>query len=64
MAHGNGHGAEGVHFDTLGNALHEVFTLKQSKKHLVQRQLGRLAPTPYLKYRAYKVMQNMPAVST
>jgi hypothetical protein len=34
------------------------------KKHLVQRQLGRLAPTPYLKYRAYKVMQNMPAVST
>jgi hypothetical protein len=44
-------------------ALHEVFTLEQSKKHLVQRQLGRLGPTPYLKYRAYEVMRNMPVLS-
>jgi hypothetical protein len=48
----------------LNEALHEVFALERSKKHLVQRQLGRFEPTPYLKYRAYEVMRNMPALST
>jgi hypothetical protein len=33
-------------------ALHEVFTFGRSKKHMIQRQLGRLEPTPALKYRA------------
>jgi hypothetical protein len=45
------------------NAVDEVFTLEQSKKHLVQRQLRRLAPTPSLKYRASEVMRNMPVLS-
>jgi DDE superfamily endonuclease len=45
-------------------ALHEMFALRRSKKHLVQRQLGRLEPTPYLKYRAAEVLRNMPALST
>jgi hypothetical protein len=45
-------------------ALHEMFALGRSKKHLVQRQLGRLEPTPYLKYRAAEVLRNMPALST
>jgi hypothetical protein len=48
----------------LTAALHEVFALERSQKHLVQRQLGRFEPTPYLKYRAYEVMRNMPALST
>ena len=33
-------------------AVHEVFAFGRSKKHMIQRQLGRLAPTPSLKYRA------------
>jgi hypothetical protein len=41
-------------------ALHEVFAFGHSKKHMVQRQLGRLEPTPFLKYRADEVMRNMP----
>jgi DDE superfamily endonuclease len=45
-------------------ALHKVFAFGRSKKHLVQRQLGRLEPTPSLKYRADEVMRNMPALST
>src|SRR5467141_4090726 len=45
-------------------ALHEVFALGRSKKHMIQRQLGRLGPTPSLKYRAYEVMRNMPVMST
>jgi hypothetical protein len=48
----------------LNEALHEVFTFERSKKHMVQRQLGRLEPTPSLKYRASEVMRNMPALST
>jgi DDE superfamily endonuclease len=48
----------------LNEALHEVFAFERSKKHLVQRQLGRLEPTPSLKYRASEVMRNMPALST
>jgi hypothetical protein len=46
------------------NALHEVFAFGRSKKHMIQRQLGRLEPTPTLKYRADEVMRNMPAMST
>jgi hypothetical protein len=48
----------------LNEALHEVFAFERSKKHVVQRQLGRLEPTPSLKYRASEVMRNMPALST
>ena len=45
-------------------ALHEVFALGRSKKHMIQRQLGRLESTPSLKYRADEVMRNMPVMST
>ena len=44
-------------------ALQEVFVFNTSKKHMIQRQLGRLEPTPYLKYRADEVMRDMPALS-
>jgi hypothetical protein len=46
------------------NALHEVVAFGRSKKHMIQRQLGRLEPTPSLKYRADEVMRNMPVMST
>ena len=36
----------------LSQALEEVFQLAPSKKHLNNRDLGRLEPTPALKYRA------------
>ena len=39
--------------------LHDVFAFGRSKKHMIQRQLGRLEPTPLLKYRANEVMRNM-----
>ena len=45
-------------------ALHEVFAFGRSKTHMIQRQLGRLEPTPGLKYRAHEVMRNMPVLST
>jgi len=45
-------------------ALHEVFALGRSTKHMIQRQLGRLEPTPSLKYRAHEVMRNVPVMST
>jgi hypothetical protein len=45
-------------------ALHEVFAFGRSKKHMSQRQLGRLEPTPFLKYRAEEVMRHMPVLST
>jgi hypothetical protein len=45
-------------------ALHEVFAFGCSKKHMIQRHLGRLEPTPYLKYRADEVMRKMPVLST
>jgi hypothetical protein len=45
-------------------ALHEVFTCGRSKKHMIQRQMGRLEPTPSLKYRADEVMRYMPVLST
>ena len=44
--------------------LAEVFTLGRSTKHMSQRQLGRLEPTPSLQYRADEVMRNMPILST
>jgi hypothetical protein len=46
------------------HALHQVFAFGRSKKHMIQRQLGRLDPTPSLKYRADEVMRNIPALST
>jgi hypothetical protein len=46
------------------NALHEVFAFGRSKKHMTQRQLGRLEPTPSLKYRAHEVMRPTPVMST
>jgi hypothetical protein len=46
------------------HVLHQVFAFGCSKKHMIQRQLGRLEPTPSLKYRADEVMRNMPALST
>ena len=48
----------------FSNALHEVFAFGSSKKHMIHRQLGRLEPTPFLKYRAEEVMRNMPVLST
>jgi hypothetical protein len=45
-------------------ALHHVFAFGHSKKHMIQRQLGRLEPTPSLKYRADEVMRNISALST
>ena len=45
-------------------ALHEVFAFGHSKKHMIQPHLGRLEPTPFLKYRAAEVMRNMPVLST
>jgi len=48
----------------FSQALHDVFTFSRSKKHMIQRQLGRLESTPLLKYRAHEVMRNMPIVST
>jgi len=46
------------------NALHEVFAFGRSKKHMIQRQLGRLEPTPSLKDRAHEVMRTTPVMST
>jgi hypothetical protein len=48
----------------FSHALHEVFAFGSSKKHMIHRQLGRLEPTPFLKYRADEVMRNMPVLST
>ena len=45
-------------------AVHKVFAFGRSKKHRSQRQLGRLEPTPFLKYRAEEVMRHMPVLST
>ena len=46
------------------HALHQGFACGRSKKPLIQRQVGRLEPTPSLKDRAEEVMRNMPALST
>jgi hypothetical protein len=45
-------------------ALHEVVAFGHAKKHMIQRQWGRLEPTPFLKYRADEVMRHMPVLST
>jgi len=45
-------------------ALHAVFAFGRSKKHMTQRPLGRLEPTPFLKYRADEVRRHMPVLST
>jgi hypothetical protein len=52
------------HLQHFTNALHEVFAFGRSKKHMIQRHLGRLEPTPALKYRAEDVMRHMPVMST
>jgi hypothetical protein len=44
--------------------LHEVFAFGHSKKHMIQRQLGRLEPTPSLQDRAHEVMRTTPVMST
>ena len=45
-------------------ALHEVFAFGHAKKHMIQRPLGRLEPTPSVKYRAHEVMRTTPVMST
>ena len=45
-------------------ALHEVFAFERSKKHMIQRQLGRREPTPSLQYRAHEGMRTPPMMST
>ena len=45
-------------------AFHAMFAFGRSTKHMLQRQWGRLEPTPHLQYRADEVMRNMPARST
>jgi hypothetical protein len=42
----------------------EVCAFGRSKKHMSQRQLGRLEPTPSLKDRAHEVMRTTPVMST
>jgi hypothetical protein len=46
------------------NALPKVFACGRSKKHMSQRPLGRLEPTPSLQYRADEVMRHMPVLAT
>ena len=52
------------HLKRFTQALHKVFAFGRSKKHMSQRQLGRLEPTPSLQYRAYEVLRTMPVMST
>jgi len=52
------------HLHRFTTALHEVLALGQSTKHMLQRQLGRLEPTPSLQSRAYEAMRNIPVMST
>jgi hypothetical protein len=46
------------------HALHGVFACGRAKKHMVQRQLGRLEPTPSWKYRAHEILRTTPLMST
>jgi hypothetical protein len=46
------------------HALHEVCAFGRSKKHTIQRPLGRLDPPPSLKYRVHEVMRATPLLST
>jgi hypothetical protein len=52
------------HLLRFTHAVHEGFTFSRSKKQMIQRQWGRLAPTPSWKYRAGEVMRNIPSLST
>jgi hypothetical protein len=40
------------HYRLLAQQLEELFSLNSSKKHMVNRDMGRLEPTPSLKYKA------------
>lgn len=51
------------HLQRFTHAVHETFAFGRSKKHLGQRELGWLEPTPYLKYRAREVRRTVPALS-
>lgn len=44
-------------FQKLATRAKEVFTLRDSAKHMVGRDLGRLEPTPSLKYHARVIMK-------
>lgn len=44
------------HLAALTDALNRLFELKESGKHMVGRDLGRLEPSPSLKYRAIEMM--------
>ena len=52
------------HLHRCTQAFREVCVFSRSTTHLGQRQLGRLASTPSLQYRADEVMRNMPVLST
>lgn len=43
--------------ETMAQHAKEVYTLNESSKHMVGRDLGRLEPTPSLEYRAQAVMK-------
>ncbi len=43
-------------FDLLSKSLHDFFKLAPSKKHMVNKDLGRLEPTPSLKYKNVQIM--------
>ena len=44
-------------FGLMAQHAKEVFTLNESSKHMVGRDLGRLEPTPALEYRAQAAMK-------
>jgi hypothetical protein len=46
------------HFELMAQRAKEVFTLNESTKHMVGRDLGRLESTPSLEYRAKVVMKS------
>ena len=46
------------------HAFHQVLAFGHAKQHMIQRQLGRLEPTPALKDRADEGMRNIPVLST
>ncbi|MBF0587728.1 MAG: hypothetical protein HQL53_01220 [Magnetococcales bacterium] len=43
------------HLEQITTAFHALFQLNESGKHMVGRDLGRLEPTPSLKYHAVKM---------
>jgi hypothetical protein len=52
------------HRQRFPQAVREMVAVGRSKQPRVQRALGRLEPTPYVKYRAQKVMRNVPTLSS